>query len=490
MSRPIPPPLSVTLTTLRRRRGLKEGDLAALSGISKRLISRYELGTDVPSREKVDELAAAMGYEPEDVEWVLFGILQGTTRPQPGPLSPVDPTPAERRRIREVAGRVSRAELAIIDAHFCKHLRAFRARRDRTRADALVRLLLEEPDSQARSDLVESSAQFHQWAVAERLCHEGERVAAGSAEKAQELAALALRAAELSPGEPLWLQRLTGYAWLFVANGRRVGGDMPAAGQGFAIGRELFEAGAAADPGLLAAWRLPDREASWHRSQGDFDQALVLHEEALALAPPEARGRILLSKAFTLEQMGEPVHALATLEAAEPLIDGQREPQCLFGLLFNRAVNLCHLEKFPQAEALLGPIGEMALELGHELNRFRLRWLRGRIDAGLGREQEAEAAFQQVRQAFRGRNIAFDFAKVTLELAALYRRQGRLAEVKALAKQTLWIFEAQRVHKEAEKALRLFCEAAEAERLTVELARRILRYLERSQHNPRLRFEE
>ncbi|HSS49163.1 MAG TPA: helix-turn-helix domain-containing protein [Thermoanaerobaculia bacterium] len=490
MSRPIPPPLSVALTTLRRRRGLKEGDLAALSGISKRMISRYELGTDVPSREKVDELAAAMDYEPEDVEWVLFGILQGTTRPQPGPLSPVDPTPAERRRIREVAGRVTRAELALIDAHFCKHLRAFRARRDRSRADDLVRLLLEEPDSQARSDLVESSAQFHQWAVSERLCHESAKTAAGSAEKAQELAALALRAAELSPGEPLWLQRLTGYVWLFVANGRRVGGDMPAAGQGFALARELFEAGAAADPGLLAAWRLPDLEASWRRSQGEFDRALELHEKALALAPPEARGRILLKKAGTLEQMGEPELALATLEEAEPLIDGQREPQSLFGLYFNRAVNLCHLGKFPEAEALLGPIGDMALVLGHELNRFRLLWLRGRLDAGLGREQEAEAAFQQVRQAFRRRNIAFDFAKVTLELAVLYRSQGRLAEVKALAKQTLWIFEAQRVHKEAEKALRLFCEAAEAERLTVELARRILRYLERAQHNPRLRFEE
>ncbi|MEA2604196.1 MAG: hypothetical protein QOF89_5188 [Acidobacteriota bacterium] len=95
-----------------------------------------------------------------------------------------------------------------------------------------------------------------------------------------------------------------------------------------------------------------------------------------------------------------------------------------------------------------------------------------------------------MRRALRGRNIAYDFARATLELAVLYRGQGRIAEVKALAKQTLWIFEAQSVHKEAEKALRLFCEAAEAELLTVELARHILRYLERAQHNPRLHFEE
>jgi tetratricopeptide (TPR) repeat protein len=482
--------LSVTLNTMRRARGLEVQELAALSGLTKGLITRYELGRDIPSREKVDEFGAVMDYEPEGVEAILFGVLRATARPESRPLSPVDPTPAESRLLREVAWRLTKAELAVIDDHLVKLVRASKARRDRDRAEDLMRWLLEEPDPQSRRDLVELSVSYHQWAVAECLCHESERVAADSAEKAKELAALALRAAELSDGDPVWLLRLQGYVWLFIANSRRVGGDMPATAEGFAQARELWEAGAAADPGLLAEWRLPDGEASWRRHQGEFDRALELHEEALELAAPEAKGRISLNKAVTLEQMGEPKQALAALEEAAPLIAEQREPQCLLGLHFNRAVCLCHLGRFSEAEALLGPIGEMALELGHELNRFRLLWLRGRVDAGLGREQEAEAAFQEVRQAFRGRNIAFDFAKATLELAVLYRGRGRIAEVKALATQTLWIFEAQRVHQEAEKALRLFCEAAEAERLTVELARRILLYLERAQHNPRLRFEE
>ncbi|MFY9825078.1 MAG: helix-turn-helix domain-containing protein [Thermoanaerobaculia bacterium] len=490
MSRPVPHPLCVTVNTMRRARGLEVQELAALSGITKGLITRYELGYDIPSREKVDELGASMDYAPEEIDAILFGIIRGTVRPEPRALSPVDPTPAERRLLREAAWRLSQAELAVIDEHLVKLVRASKARRDRDHAEDLVRWLLEEPDPQARRDLVELSASYHLWAVPERLCHESERAAADSAEKAQELAALALRAAELSDGDPVWLLRLKGYVWLFIANARRVGGDMPSTAEGFALARELWEAGATADPGLLAAWPLPDREASYLRSQGEFQRALALHKEALALAPPEAQGRILLNQAFTLEQMGEPELALAMLEEAEPWIDGQREPRCLFGLRFNRAVCLCHLGKYSEAEALLGQIGEMALEIGHELNRFRLLWLRGRIDAGLGREQEAEAAFQQVRHAFRDRNIAYDFAKATLELAVLYRGQGRIAEVKTLANQTLWIFEAQRVHKEAEKALRLFCDAAEAERLTVELALRILRYLERAQHNPRLRFAE
>jgi tetratricopeptide (TPR) repeat protein len=478
MPRPAPHPLCVTLNTMRRARGMRVDELATLSGVSKGLITRYELGYDIPSRERVDEFGVFMDYTSEEIDAILFGIMRGTVRPAPRPLSPVDPTPAESRRLRAVASRLAQAELAVMDEHLVKLVRASRARRDRARAEDLVRWLLEEPDPQARRDLIELSASYHQWAVPELLCHESERAAADSAEKAQELAALALRAAELTDDDPVWQLRLKGYVWLFIANSRRVGGDMPATAEGFAVARELWEAGAAADPGLLAAWRLPDREASYLRSQ------------ALALAPQEAKGRVLLNKAVTLEQKGEPKLALATLVEAEPLIAEQRDPQCLFGLQFNRAVCLCHLGRFSEAESLLEQIGEMALEIGQELNRFRLLWLRGRIDAGFGREQEAEVAFQQVRQAFRGRNIAYDFAKATLELAVLYRGQGRIAQVKALANQTLWIFEAQRVHQEAEKALRLFCEAAEAERLTVELARRILRYLERAQHNPRLRFEE
>jgi len=490
MSRPVPHPLCVTLNTLRRARGLSVKDLAALSGISKGLITRYEIGTNVPSHEKVVEFGALMDYEPEDVGEVLGGIVRGTQRPRPGPLSPVDPTPAERRRIRGTASRLAQAELSVIDEHLVKLVRASRARRDRSLAEDLVRWLLEEPDPRARRDLVEYSASFHQWAVSERLCEESARAAADSAEKAQELAALALRTAELADEDPSWLLRMRGYVWLFVSNSLRVGGDMPAAGQGFALARQLWEAGSAADPGLLAEWRLPDLEASYFRSQGEFDRALALHEKALALAPPETKGRILLKKAFTLEQMGEPHRALATLHEAAPMVDECDDPRLPCVLNFNVVVCLCDLGRYREAEAALPEVTELAIALRNELDLVRVSWLRGRIDAGLGREQEAEAAFQQVRHALRARRIAYDFAKATLELAVLYRGQGRIAEVKTLAKQTLWIFEAQRVHSEAEKALRLFCEAAEAERLTLELARRILRYLESAQHNPGLRFEE
>jgi tetratricopeptide (TPR) repeat protein len=464
-------------------------DLAQLSGLSNGLISRYELGTDLLPSEKLYELTFLMGFSRGEVDSVLFGIRGALLRPDPGPLSPVDATPGERRHIREALGRLAQSELEIMEEAFLQQLREARAQRDRHAAEDLARWLLEEPSPKARRDLVETSRQFHQWAVAERLCHESERAAANSADKALELARLALRVAELAPGDPLWSQRLQGYAWVFIANARRVGGDMLAAAEGFATARQLWEAGASADPGILAAWRLPDREASLRR-RDDSKQALALHDEALALAPPEAKGRVLLNKAFTLEQIEELELALAALLEAQPLLERHKDPRLPWALRFNLTVILCKLGRFLDAEAAMPEVVELAAALRNELDLVRVLWLRSRIDLGFGRPGEAEAALEQVRLAFRKRGIAYDFAKVTLELAVLLGTEGRLSEVRALAQQTLWIFKAQGIHSEAKRALRLFCEAAEAERLSVMRARQILRYLEQAQKNPALRFEE
>src|SRR5689334_15444724 len=113
MQRPVPHPLSVTLTALRRARGLTVEDLAESSGVSKGLLTRYEIGRNIPSRERVDHFGTVMGYEPEEVDAVLFGITLAMGQPNAGPGSPVDPTPVERRRIRQTAGRMTQAELTV-----------------------------------------------------------------------------------------------------------------------------------------------------------------------------------------------------------------------------------------------------------------------------------------------------------------------------------------------------------------------------------------
>ena len=155
----------------------------------------------------------------------------------------------------------------------------------------------------------------------------------------------------------------------------------------------------------------------------------------------------------------------------------------------NPALLLCHLGRYAEAEALLPEIRVLTMQLDNKLDSLRLRWLEGRVAAGLGRAEEALAALSQVRAGFVERGIAYDAALVTLELAVVHLEPGRTREVKALARQMAPIFKAQGVHRGALAALKLFCEAAEKEAATVELARRVVEYLYRAQHNPTLRFE-
>ncbi len=131
----------------------------------------------------------------------------------------------------------------------------------------------------------------------------------------------------------------------------------------------------------------------------------------------------------------------------------------------------------------------LAERLGEELDLTRVAWLEGKAAAGLGRPAEAQAAFERARRVFRQRELAYDYAQVSLELAELLLEQGRAAEVSTLAEEMLWIFRAQGVAREALAALRLFCNAARREAATAELARRVVHYLYRAQHDPELPFE-
>jgi len=78
---------------------------------------------------------------------------------------------------------------------------------------------------------------------------------------------------------------------------------------------------------------------------------------------------------------------------------------------------------------------------------------------------------------------------VSLELATLYLEQGRTLLVKELAEEMLWIFEGEKVHTEALAAVALFQQAAQVEKAQAAWTRRMVKYLYRAEHNPKLRFE-
>ena len=331
----------------------------------------------------------------------------------------------------------------------------------------------------AGSSTTEGNWQAKTWRFVEALCHESEAVAAGDAERALKLAEVALRFAERTPGQGEERLKLEGYAWIFVGNARRVSGSLPGAEEALDRAEALMEAWNGATPSPLADWRLPDMRASLRRHQGQFAAALKLHEEARRLAPLEAAGRILLKKAGTLEQQGEPEQALATLREAEAQIDATREPRHLFGVRFNRIVNLIHLKRHAEATRGLPEIQAMAKSADRPLDGVRVLWLEAKLAAGVGRRAEAVELLDQVRREFLARGIALDTALATLELAVFYLEAGRSAEVARIAAELAQLFAAQRVTRETLACVDLFCKAVQQETVTVELARAWLKELGR-----------
>lgn len=473
-------PEAVTLLALRSARGWPTKRLAEELGLAEeRLIARYERGEKPISRETLDRMGTGLGYSSETVE-ALLAAHRLLLFPSPQEdRSPVALRPEQRARIDRDALAAGWALTEELRAELSRIERRRNAEAARREAEELWERF-KTATRQERRHLVEIHSEFRSWALALRVCEESARMAAHRADEALELADLALLISRRVAGEERWCSRLQGYAWAFVANARRVANDFDGADEAFAQAWALWRAGAGSAPDLLPEWRLLDLEASLRREQLRFSEALGLLDRAQSLCAEveAATGRILLKKEHILSQMGDFEGALAVLDEATSLIERVREPRLLFGLLFNRADNLIHLERYTEAAELLPEVRRLAEQQANELDLVRVLWLEAKILAGQGERRRAAAALEQVQREFTVRKLPYDAALSSLDLALLRLEEGRTAEVRALALGMAWIFTSQKIHREALAALALFCKAAEREVVTADLTRSVIARIE------------
>ncbi|HSK75314.1 MAG TPA: helix-turn-helix domain-containing protein [Thermoanaerobaculia bacterium] len=133
---------------------------------------------------------------------------------------------------------------------------------DREDAEGLWRSL-EPYTALQREALVEEVEELRSWALCERVAAES---ALAAPREAQKLAELACLIAENVPGPETWSLRLQGYAWAHLAQARRAGNDLPGAEEALRRARELWDAGAPGDPGLVDESRMAQR-FGWPRIQ-------------------------------------------------------------------------------------------------------------------------------------------------------------------------------------------------------------------------------
>jgi|HubBroStandDraft_3_1064219.scaffolds.fasta_scaffold05321_3 tetratricopeptide (TPR) repeat protein len=480
----------IVLTILRAMSGRSQKEIAAASGLDGRTISALETGRTVLTLPRLRRLVAAMDLPLGEIGAIVrFVAERRATIARHQSAGPEAVTGAEAEGIEDFAlekGRSAEEWTRTTLGEMVEHVRVLEARR---KAPALWAQLAGLAPGERRA-VAREAAEFQSWALCELVCEESVRAAADDAAAALALGELAVEIARVAAVKETWKRRLEGYALAFHANALRVAGRLATAGEAFDQALAAWNSGTPAEPWPLDSTRLLDLEASLRREQGRLDLALELLEKALEVHPNgPAAARLLLNQASTLERMGDYEDAVATLRRAAEEIDPENDPRLAFILRQQLAWDLCQLGRAGEAEPVLSEARALATALGHRLDLVRLRGVEARLAAGLGRIAEAATAFREVRDRFCELGMPYDAALATVQLAVVFLEQGGYAgEVKALAAEAAGIFQDERVHAEARKALILFRQAAEEEAVTADFARGLAVYLERARREPNLPF--
>ncbi len=350
---------------------------------------------------------------------------------------------------------------------------------------------LEPLNARQRLAVVEEIEDFQGWALCELAAAKSIETAPSSPAEALELAKLALHIGQRCLGGDQLQQRSEGYAWFHVANARRAVNDLRGSDAALGTAARFWEAGALDDPGYFEEAIVRALEAAVRKEQRRFPEALQRIEEALAADRSGLRGKLLLTKAQILGAVGDIEASTDALQEAMRHVNAEQEPRTALGILCECIRNLCLQGKASDAADHLPQAQALVSQRGQQIDLLRVDYLSGIVAAGAGHVEEAERTFERVRLAFASHEPALPLycGLVSLELALLLLEQGRTCEVRRLAEEMAWIFCSQGVEREALAALKVFCEAAKRDAATVELARKVIRFLHRAENDPGLKFE-
>jgi tetratricopeptide (TPR) repeat protein len=330
---------------------------------------------------------------------------------------------------------------------------------------------------------VEEDEDLHAWGLCQLLLQKSREATFSDPVQGVELANLALRVVRHlgKAYDPNWVMELRARCFAYLGNARRVLGELRSAEDAFLKAEACL---IQSTSGNVEVWaEILDLKSSLRRAQRRLGEALSLADEALStyrdIGDGHGIGKSLLKKAKILEESGDLAGAIDLLHQSTVEIDSAREPQLFTYGRFNLLISLILAERYEEAERLLPDVKGLLHNTAQPLDLVRLRWAEGNIDLGLGRLGPAEAAFREVQREFLDRQMGYDAALVSLDLARLFAQEGCTEDLKRLAAELMPIFQSRDVNREAIVTLLMFQRACEEERLTVDLARQFSAYLRR-----------
>ncbi len=347
--------------------------------------------------------------------------------------------------------------------------------RERSEAQQLFAELARHPVERQRL-LVENSSRFRSWGLCELLLSRPIENYT-SAQEGHDLAEVAVRLAESLDREvygATLLEDMQARAWSYLANARRLLSDLRGAEAAFQAAESHLAQGTGE---RLERARLLDLKASLRTHQGRYDEAMGLLNRAAAIYQRAQQrhllGRVMLNKGHVSIWKGDFEMSTALLRQGLAMIEPEREPKLVATAYHNLAYVLNEMGQPREALALVTRARLLYLELGDSLYLIRLQYTEGKIALNLGRLEQAEGILREVRKSFIEKGMPHDAALASMDLAQVYSRQGRHAEIRTISTELLPIFHSRDLQREALAAIILFQQAAEAQSVTLGLVQEV-----------------
>ena len=333
---------------------------------------------------------------------------------------------------------------------------------------------------------------LHGWAFAEALLLASREERFRDRQRMRLLAfAATVAARNLDPGQygRAAISDLSARASAELANAYRLNDEFDSAEEALVRAEGSLVDGTG-DPLILA--RILEIEVSLRSDQKRVAEALelldILYQLYAGLGETHLAGQTLISRGINTAVDDRPQEAVLLFRAGLDLIEPERDPRLAaigrLGLL--NALELSG--EYRKAGRLLLESGLREAFADDPLILAKLRWLEGKIHAGLGKLWRAEQVLREVRDSFLERGQGYDAALVGLDLASVWLRQDNHAAVRELAEEILETFAALGIQREGLRAVRYLREACRREMATPALVQKVAGFLRRLEWQPQLRF--
>ncbi len=274
---------------------------------------------------------------------------------------------------------------------------------------------------------------------------------------------------------------LLSQGWARLAGARSLAGDLRGAEEGFVESERHLDA--AGRPAAIEAEVLAYKGAL-KRDQRRFLEAREILDRARELCPAaegDLLAKILLTQASVRFEESNPAGAIPFLEQALPLAQQSSDMVLRLAIYHNLVATYSEAGWYEKAVKLLPVAKQLSGDHGTGYNKLRFRWLEGLVARGLGNLEQAEEALEDSRQAFSEMGDGFSTALVCLDLADLFSRQNRYADMIKLCTAMAPLSGMLQNHRDAIVALQLFQRAAEERSVTGVVVEKVRKALLKSQ---------